>query len=371
MSDYRIVGTFNVTTTKTLSGSNKLKIEAAKKPENPLALSKARDITDFFSNYQPVNIYSTYTEHRGAIWGNIRLVSGSIWNDATGQRIIIEASAHRVIFYKHGGTGGKKIYIQQPSGFITDVTFDVFISKTAERTQATKRLGEWEIHFLVGFLAGSHWFALVTVIAGDILQQVFGEKKRNEDYREASKEIIEVNTELKDIAPVFRGFLLAVLIQGVMSKSPEEAKTFIRSLGEEMYKDDKTTGRIAGAIFAKFLVNPKNKQLTFLFIFFTIGSQMATKSLSKVPPAAGAAFGEAFDSLAPPDLLKLDPNDPGDQQKLIKYMTKTMDDLGVKISPVDAIKIFEEIRKNPDKIAADMQKLSKAFVKLKNAGKSQ
>ena len=82
------------------------------------------------------------------------------------------------------------------------------------------------------------------------------------------------------------------------------------------------------------------------------------------------ALGEAFDSLLPPNLKDLDPNDPGDQQKLIQHMTKTMDELGVKVSPADALKIFVEIRNNPDKIAADMLKLKKAFMKLKNAGKN-
>ena len=76
MSDYRIVGTFNVTATKTLSGSDKLKIETAKKPEKPLPLYKAREITAFFSNYQPINTFSTYSEHRGAIWGNIKTAFG-------------------------------------------------------------------------------------------------------------------------------------------------------------------------------------------------------------------------------------------------------------------------------------------------------
>ena len=51
-------------------------------------------------------------------------------------------------------------------------------------------------------------------------------------------------------------------------------------------------------------------------------------------------------------------------------MTKTMDELGVKVSPADALKIFVEIRNNPDKIAADMLRLKKAFMKLKNAGKN-
>lgn len=268
---------------------------------------------------------------------------------------------------KHGGVSGRKIFLQHPRSFITNVTTDTFNRKAAEKTRITKRLAEWEVHFLTGFVGATHWLGLVVVISSDVLEQVVGERRRNTAYREAASTIVLVDQDLKQVAPVLRKKLIEVLVGGVKSKPGQKLKSFAQALPELVVKDDKTTGRIAGAIAAKFIVNSKNKNLVWFFIFETIAAQVAIKSAVKVPPALGQVFAQSFEELLP-DISNLDPNNPAHLKELAHHLLKTMEQLGVSVSVAESVAIANEIRTNPSRILDDLRQLSQAFVKLKTAG---
>ncbi|MCG8610770.1 MAG: hypothetical protein MI864_09570 [Pseudomonadales bacterium] len=372
MENYRVIGTFQAQVIKSASGGSTVVLQSntATADHQDNQTHKPRDITSIYAQYQPVNIFSTYSENRGMLWGAITLLGGDIWPDWDGQRIIIEASAARVIFYKYGGNQGRKMYIQSPRHFITDVTTNTFNRKAYEKTRLTARIAEWEAHFLVGFLGAAHWVGFVSVLAGDVLFQVYGEKKRNAAYKQASSDIVEVDNDLKLIAPVFRRKLFEVLIAGAKSNPNEKLKTLVTSLPELIIKDDKTTGRIAGAIAAKFIVNPKNNNLALLFILQTIVVQTATKSISKIPPAVGRVIQDTYQKLLP-DMSALDPANPNDRLIIARHLIEKMGELGVSVTPYEAQQIVIEIRNNPTRIVNNMNKLRTAFETIINAGREE
>lgn len=158
MADYRIVGTFTPKIIKSADGKEEVRFSTVEKPPTVLKSHKPRDITSSYQQYQPINIFSTVSANAGFVWGHIRLEAGQVWTDWEGQRLIIEASPNRVI-YKKLGTGTKKsngIFLQSPKGFITNVTVDTMSHQIVDKTKITKRLAEWEVHFLTGFLGASH-----------------------------------------------------------------------------------------------------------------------------------------------------------------------------------------------------------------------
>ncbi len=368
MSDYRIVNTFRMATEKekALSGG-KSQFTTKTIPAKKTLSIRPIDISSSLREYQPVDVFGRYSENRGMMWGKITLEAGDVWEDWDGQRLVIEATHRRVIYLKHGGTGAGHIFLQSPKHFITNVAVDTMNRKAAQKTAITKRFAEWEMHFVTGFLGAAHWVGLVSVFGMDIFQQVVGERKRNGAYRESSKDIIEVDQELKAISPVFRQKLLEILIGGIKSKPGEKAKTFIQTLPADMIKDDKTTGRIAGAIAAKFIVNPANKNLAFYFVFQTITTQIATKSITKIPGALGHTLSESFKKLVP-NVKDLDPANPKDRQVLLNHLVDSFKQLGVNVTPTEAQSIYEEIRLNPIRIAANLAKLGFAFERFGSAG---
>ncbi|MFC1747979.1 hypothetical protein ACFL2V_04160 [Pseudomonadota bacterium] len=368
MENYRVVGTFSVHTKKNDEGKTNITLKRDNKPAELSTSYQPVDITQSYSSFQPINLYSTYSEHRGFMWGQIKLAAGDIWPDWDGQRIILEAGPGRVIYMKHGGDNGRRIFTQPPTHFITNVTTDTFNRKSAERTTLTKRLAEWEVHFLTGFLGAAHWVGLAAVLGTDVLQQIIGERKRNTAYKEAARDIVDVDNELKEIAPVLRGKIREAILGGVKSKPGEKAKTFAETLPQLMINDDKTTGRIAGAVAAKFLFDSKNNNLVLFFILQTIATQTALKGATKIPPALGKSFQESFDKMMP-NLENIDPSNPTDQKALVGHMTSTFNELGVSVSMEESAAIAAEIRRNPERIASNMKKLGGAFEKLAKAGK--
>lgn len=291
MSNYRVVGTFRVATEKEkIASGDKKQFVTTTITRPPVSVVKPIDITSSFVQHQPINIFSSYSENRGLMWGKIAIASGEIWADWEGQRLIIEASARRVIYLKHGGVGHGHVFLQSAPHFITNVTVDTMNRKAAQKMQLTKRFAEWEMHFLTGFIGASHWVGLAAVLSMDVFQQVAVERKRNGAYREAAIDIIVVDRELQTNAPILRAKLLELLIGGVKHDPAGKAKSFVSILPSQMIQDDKTTGRIAGAVAAKFIMNPKNNNLAFYFIFQTIMTQVATKSLPKIPESLGATL---------------------------------------------------------------------------------
>ncbi len=365
MSNYRIVGSFTAEVTETPDGKTETKFVSSERKRH-IASTKPVDITASYSTHQPINLYSSYSEYRGFVWGTIKLSAGQVWSDWDGQRIIIEASARRIIYLKYSGAGEKRLYLQAPSGFITNITVDTVNRKAAQKTRLTKRLAEWEIHFLTGFLGASHWIGLVAVLGTDVISQVMGERKRNTAYKESVRDIIEVDRELKGLTPVLRQKLLEVLLAGASSNPGEKATKTIKGLSDLVVNDDKTTGRIAGAIAAKFILNPSKKNLTWLFIFQTIIVQIGSKSFSKVPPAVGSMFSDTFKQVFP-NIEGLDTNNPEDLKKFANHLMKTTEELGVIITPIEAYTIVDEIKRNPHKVMNNFVKLSKAFERLANA----
>lgn len=369
MDNYQIVGTFSVQAKKTEDGKHSFTATSKNPPTKQPVSNQPLDITSSYTCYQPINLHSTYSEYRGMIWGKIDLAAGDIWPDWDGQRIIIEASPSRIIYMKYGGTSSQSIYIQPPRDFITNVTTDTFNRKAAEKTKLTKRLAEWEVHFLTGFLGAAHWAGLATVLGTDILQQVISERKRNTSYREAANDIIDVDKDLKEIAPVFRGKIYEALIGGIKSRPGEKTKTLIQTLPPLILKDDKTTGRIAGAIAAKFMFGTNNKIVTF-FVLQTITTQIALKSPSKLPPAVGLTLQDSLKKLLP-DIDKLDSTNPNDQKILIDQMVDLFQQLGVTVSAHESTTIADEIRRNPERISNNMKKLGNAFEKIVNADQAK
>lgn len=367
MSEYRTVGTFNVSSRTDENGKTLLDLDPI---ENKSTIAQsARNITSTVQMYTPFNIFSRYTVNNGVLWGSIILESGQVLNYPDRQIIIIEATSSRVVFIKQSANETKsQVYLQSTPNFIRSITVEEVQKQAATKLQATKTLAVWEVNFLIGFIGASSWAGFGIVLTGDIIQQVIGERSRNQAYKISVKDIGEVDSELSLHAPVLRKKILEALIAGSGENPKGKAIDFTKTLASSVLHDEKTTGRIAGAIAAKYIINPKNKKLSTLFILQTILSQVATKSMTSVPPAAGQVLSESFKKLVP-NLSQYNPNDPNSKAQFAREIILNMKKLGVEVSQVEAVQIINEIQRNPNQIMKSMIKLNNALTTLANAGK--
>ncbi|GAB1258269.1 hypothetical protein NBRC116494_27710 [Aurantivibrio plasticivorans] len=331
--------------------------------------SKPLNISTNFAQYQPVNLHSTYQEYRGLMWGNIKLFSGQLFNLEVGQVIVIEASAKRVIFHKIQGSPGfpSGVYLQAPSSFITEVTLGDWAAKSAQRTAAAAQLAEWEVHFIVGFIGASSWAGFALVFGSDIVVQTMGERKRNSDYKAGLKDIFAADSELYKYSPTLRKKIYQTIFSHAASEPGQLAADFGENYLVEALKDEKVTGRAAGAIAAKFLVNPKNKKLTAFFILSTVLMQVATKSATKAIPAASGALKDKFKALVP-NIENIDPNNPQQMALVVNELTARFKELGVEVQPQEAAVIISEIKTHPTEIFNALAKMQDGFGTIANAG---
>lgn len=323
----RIVGTFNYVDGKFVS------IDANRKDFNN---GKAIPIpVDQIQNYYPLKAHSSITV--GGLLNNLTLRSGETYFVPRAKRIIIEATAERVIFTElRTGTYKPSLYIQKPNGFHQE-WLDLMRLKAAGKLEAAQVLAEWEVQFLVGVLAGTGWKGLSLVIGVDLLEEAVTKKKTKatKEAIRALQVLFKFKQELKQTAPTLESVLTDMIWISLLKGQGQH-------LVPSMLNDPKVAARAAGTIAAQISQQAMDKRLTVSSFIWSILAQVGTKAAMTVPTAISQTI-ESFTPASP--------------EAAVEKIQEMLATLNIVLSSAEKNAITKELQNNPDKIRRIFEKM--------------
>lgn len=309
---------------------------------------------DRFHTYEPIKTSTSYVINN-FFWSNSPVKAGQVFLSSQGKRFILEGSNTRVIYIliNSKSVDHNKVFIQTPAGFKGDI-MAYPLEKTGRDLQITKKIAEFEIHFIVGAISATSWTAFFTVLGVDALEFTVKNGDKFERWNEIVRVCLKTRKDLKQYAPTLYDKLIYTALLSAWKGTKfaaSHASDIAENLAEAALNDPKISGRGAGIITAKIGAEALNGRVSMLSAVWVILSTVVTKALSAAPGAAGLIANDI-------QALSLE-----EKTGIAKKMVDMMRTVGVVITPQEAAQILSEVQAHPKELKDTISLLAKTFAK--------